>query len=194
MLHFAPRQPEPRDVDVAEVSRRAAGLASHRAERRGIRLDVRADGTLPPVVGDAQELTQAILNLVINAEDAIPEGRAGTVRIEARREGDEAVVEVADDGVGMDPETARQCVDLFFTTKPEGTGLGLAIASQNIRGLGGRLDLEADRRFKTLFKLTLPLEDGRTHAGAPAAAPAALPAVTPAVLSPAAAAMPLERN
>jgi nitrogen-specific signal transduction histidine kinase len=48
-------------------------------------------------------------------------------------------------------------LDPFFTTKPEGTGLGLSIASQNIRGLGGRLELESDGQFKTLFKLTLPL-------------------------------------
>lgn len=157
MLHFAPRQPEPRDVDVADASRRAAGLASHRAERRGIVLDVRAAEPLPPVVGDAQELTQAILNLVINAEDAIPEGQKGTVTIEARRDGDEAVVEVTDDGVGMDPETARQCVDLFFTTKPEGTGLGLAIVQFIVTQHGGTLDIRTEKGRGTTVQIRLPL-------------------------------------
>jgi signal transduction histidine kinase len=157
MLHFAPRQGEPRDVDVAEACRRAADLASHRAERRGIALVVRAQKPLTGVIGDSQELTQAILNLVLNAQDAIPEGRAGTVTIEARREGDEAVVEVTDDGVGMDPETARQCVDLFFTTKPEGTGLGLAIVQFIVTQHGGTLDIRTEKDRGTTVQVRLPL-------------------------------------
>lgn len=156
MLHFAPRQSEPADVDVADACRRAAGLASHRAERRGIRLDVAADRPVRGVIGDSQELTQAILNLLLNAEDAIPEGRAGTVRIEAREEGDEAVVEVTDDGVGMDPETARQCVDLFFTTKPEGTGLGLAIVQFIVTQHGGTLDIRTEKDRGTTVLIRLP--------------------------------------
>jgi signal transduction histidine kinase len=157
MLHFAPRRREPSEVDVADACRRAAGLASHRAERRGIRLEVHADRPVGGVIGDAQELTQAILNLVLNAEDAIPEGRAGTVRLEARREGSEAVVEVSDDGVGMDPETVRQCVDLFFTTKPEGTGLGLAIVQFIVTDHGGTLDIKTEKGRGTTVLLRLPI-------------------------------------
>jgi signal transduction histidine kinase len=157
MLHFAPRRREPSDVDVADVCRRAAGLASHRAERKGIRLEVRADRPVKGVIGDAQELMQAILNLVLNAEDAIPEGRPGAVRVEARREGNEAVVEVTDDGVGMDPETARQCVDLFFTTKPEGTGLGLAIVQFIVTEHGGSLDIRTGRGEGTTVLVRLPI-------------------------------------
>lgn len=157
MLHFAPRRREPSEVDVADACRRAAGLASHRAERRGIRLDVHADRPVGGVIGDAQELTQAILNLVLNAQDAIPEGRAGAVRVEARREGGEAVVEVTDDGVGMDPETARQCVDLFFTTKPEGTGLGLAIVQFIVTEHGGTLDIRTERGRGTTVQIRLPI-------------------------------------
>jgi len=157
MLHFAPRRREPSDVDVADACRRAAGLASHRAERRGIRLDVHADRPVKGVIGDAQELTQAILNLVLNAEDAIPEGRAGTVRVEARQEGNEAVIEVSDDGVGMDPETARRCIDLFFTTKPEGTGLGLAIVQFIVIEHGGSMDIRTERGKGTTVIMRLPI-------------------------------------
>jgi two-component system, NtrC family, sensor kinase len=157
MLHFAPRRREPSDVDVADACRRAVGLAGHRAERRGIRLEVHADRPVHGVIGDAQELTQAILNLVLNAEDAIPEGRAGTVRVEARREGNEAVVEVTDDGVGMDPETARQCVDLFFTTKPEGTGLGLAIVQFIVTEHGGTMDIRTEKGRGTTVLMRLPI-------------------------------------
>jgi signal transduction histidine kinase len=157
MLHFAPRRREPSDVDVADACRRAAGLASHRAERKGIRLDLHAEKPVKGVIGDAQELTQAILNLILNAEDAIPEGREGTVRVEARREGGEAVVEVADDGVGMDPETVRQCVDLFFTTKPEGTGLGLAIVQFIVTEHGGTLDIRTGKGEGTTVIVRLPI-------------------------------------
>ncbi|HEX5138731.1 MAG TPA: ATP-binding protein [Planctomycetota bacterium] len=157
MLHFAPRRREPSDVDVADACRRAAGLASHRAERRGITLEVRADRPVTGVVGDAQELTQAILNLVLNAEDAIPEGQAGTVRLEARREGAEAVVEVTDNGVGMDPVTAGQCVDLFFTTKPEGTGLGLAIVQFIVTEHGGTMDIRTEKGKGTTVLMRLPI-------------------------------------
>jgi signal transduction histidine kinase len=159
MLHFAPRRREPSDVDVADACRRAAGLARHRAERRGIALDVRAERPVTGVIGDSQELTQAILNLVLNAQDAIPEGRQGTVRVEARREGGEAVVEVTDDGVGMDPETARQCVDLFFTTKPEGTGLGLAIVQFIVTEHGGTLDIRTGKDRGTTVLVRLPISE-----------------------------------
>jgi len=157
MLHFAPRRREPSDVDVADACRRAAGLASHRAERRGITLDVQADRPVTGVIGDAQELTQAVLNLVLNAEDAIPEGRPGTVRVDVRREGNEAVIEVSDNGVGMDPETVRQCVNLFFTTKPEGTGLGLAIVQFIVTEHGGSLDIRTEREHGTTVSLRLPI-------------------------------------
>jgi signal transduction histidine kinase len=157
MLNFAPRRREPSVVDVAEVCRRAAGLARHRAERRGITLDVRADAPVDGVIGDHQELTQAVLNLALNAIDAIPEGRPGTVGIAARREGNEAVVDVSDDGVGMDQETARRCVDLFFTTKPEGTGLGLAIVQFIVTEHGGSLDVQTEEGKGTTVSIRLPL-------------------------------------
>lgn len=158
ILHFTPQRREPADVDVADVCRRAVELARHQAERRGIRLEVAASKAVPGVVGDSQELTQAVLNLVLNAVDAIPEDGGGTIRVGVRAEDDEAVLEVADDGCGMDEQTVRQCVDLFFSTKPEGegTGLGLAIVQHIVTDHGGTLDIDSRRGEGTTVRIRLP--------------------------------------
>jgi len=162
ILDFTPRQREPTRVDIAEVCGRAANLALHRAERQGVRIDLQADESVPAVVGDAQELTQAVLNLILNAIDAVPEGQEGVVAARARREGAEAILEVADDGVGMDAETVRRCVDLFFSTKPEGegTGLGLAIVQHIVTDHGGALDIDSAEGRGTTVRIRLPLGTG----------------------------------
>ncbi|MHC4492538.1 MAG: sensor histidine kinase [Planctomycetota bacterium] len=162
ILDFTPRRQGPTGVDIAEVCGRAANLALHRAERQGVRIDLQADDPVPGVVGDAQELTQAVLNLILNAIDAVPEGQEGTVAARARREGAEAILEVADDGVGMDAETVRRCVDLFFSTKPEGegTGLGLAIVQHIVTDHGGALGIDSEKGRGTTVRIRLPIGPG----------------------------------
>ena len=159
VLDFTPRQAAPMEVDCADVCRRAADLARPRADPRGIRLDVAAAEAPRGVVGDPQELTQAVLNLVLNSIDAVPEGRPGRIAIAARREGEMAVLEVADDGAGMDEETRRRCVDMFYTTKPAGKGYGLGLAAvQHIAtDHGGELEIESEPGRGTTVRLRLPL-------------------------------------
>jgi signal transduction histidine kinase len=159
ILHFTPGHSQPRSLDAAEICQRAAALAAHRAEGRAVNIEVRADERAP-VIGDDQELVQAVLNLVLNAVDAIPEGRGGRVQLVARRVGDEVFLEVVDDGIGMDPETARRCVDFFFSTKPEGegTGLGLAIVQHIVTDHGGSLEIESDQGRGTTVRIRLPAE------------------------------------
>jgi signal transduction histidine kinase len=160
ILHFTPRRREPASIDVAEVSRRAVALARHRAEARGVRMDLESDAHVRGVVGDNQELTQALLNLLLNAVDSIPEGRGGKIRVTVRREGAEVILDVADDGVGMAPETVARCVDFFFATKPEGegTGLGLAIVQHIVTDHGGSLDIESEEGAGTTVRVRLPVE------------------------------------
>jgi signal transduction histidine kinase len=167
VLDFTPREGEPRAVDAADVCRRAADLALHRAEPRGVRLEIDAEGTVLGAVGDPQELCHAVLNLVLNAIDAIPEGRGGTVEVRARREAQDVVLEVVDDGVGMDDETLRRCVDLFYSTKEagEGSGLGLSIVQHIVTDHGGALEIDSGRDRGTRVRIRLPVAAEGTAAG-----------------------------
>jgi len=159
VLDFTPRETDPMPVDCAEVCRRAADLALHRAELRGIRLEVKAEGAVRGVVGDPQELIQAVLNLVLNGIDAIPEKAPGTIVLSAWVERGLAILEVADDGTGMDEETRRRCVDMFYTTKPAGKGYGLGLAAvQHIAtDHGGELEIDSEPGKGTRVRLRIPL-------------------------------------
>ncbi len=173
-LSFTPRRVEPRPTDLADVARKALALAQHRIERKGIHVVERfAPAGEAVVFGDPHELMQVALNLLLNAADAVPEGRAGTVTVVASRSEDDVLLEVTDDGVGMTPEQQAHCFDLFFTTKPvgEGTGLGLAVAHNVVTNHGGRIEVESAPGKGATFRVVLPRET--TLGIQPAAAPAA---------------------
>src|SRR5882724_7924951 len=89
----------------------------------GIEIETTFGADVGCVKGDRGQLQQVIVNLALNARDAMPEG--GTLRIETARRDDQAVLRVADDGIGMDPETREQAIEPFFTTKGPGHGTGL---------------------------------------------------------------------
>ena len=119
-------------------------------------LDERAGNVLI----DADQFEQVILNLVINARDAMPEGGELRLRVLAdARDGQEhVVIGVADTGTGMDDETLRRCFEPFFTTKGpfKGTGMGLASARRLIEASGGTIHVESRRGAGTNFEIRLP--------------------------------------
>jgi signal transduction histidine kinase len=117
---------------------------------------VRQLGRLPPAIGKPRQIGQVILNLLVNAAQAIPEH--GTVTVTTRADPDEFLVEVRDTGVGMDPETVRRLFTPFFTTKPvgEGTGLGLAVAHGIVRSHGGRIAVQSSPGVGSVFSVRLP--------------------------------------
>ena len=108
------------------------------------------------VLADRGQLEQVLMNLVLNARDAMPRGGRVTVTIEPV---DRFVrVEVADDGEGMSPETAERAFDPFFTTKPKGrgTGLGLATVYGIVTGSGGHIEIESHLQEGTTITMHLP--------------------------------------
>jgi signal transduction histidine kinase len=119
----------------------------------------RALGEVPPLEGSRRELEQVLLNLLINAGQAIPPGREGVVRVTTRRRGREIEIAVADDGCGMPPDVLERMFDPFFTTKPvgEGTGLGLSISHEIVRRHGGRLRVESEVGRGTAVRIELPV-------------------------------------
>ena len=164
LLTFAKRQPlhfeavdlNARIADIVEMARGSVG-------RMTLQLALAPD--LWPVVTDANELDSAILNLIMNARDAMPDG--GVLRIETsnthdRRDdgqpGDFVRIAFVDDGQGMTPEVLARAWEPFFTTKPagKGTGLGLATVYGFVKQSGGNATLESIAGVGTTVSLTLP--------------------------------------
>ena len=106
---------------------------------------------------DPDRLTQAFLNIVVNATEALREG--GTLDVSSRLspDGDSVIVEVDDDGVGLDDQSASRAFDPFVTTKPGGVGLGLVNAKAAVVGHGGTIALMPRRPTGTRVIVTLPL-------------------------------------
>jgi signal transduction histidine kinase/ligand-binding sensor domain-containing protein len=122
---------------------------------------VKEYGTPPTVLGDETRLGQVFLHLLVNAAQAIPEGRANhnEVRVTTRRdERGHAVIEVSDTGVGIPPEVLPRIFEPFFTTKPvgEGTGLGLSICHTHLQAMGGDIQVRSEPGRGTTFTVTLP--------------------------------------
>jgi signal transduction histidine kinase len=108
-----------------------------------------------PIDGDRDQLTQVLVNLVKNAEEAMPGGGQLAVRTYARD--GHAVLDVADSGPGIKPEDRKRIFEPYFTTKAGGTGLGLAIAARIAQEHGGQLEAGVAPGGGALFSLSLPL-------------------------------------
>ena len=148
-------------------------------QQRGavIRLELDLASELPDVLGVESEMREALINLVFNAVDAMPEGGVLTLRTSCSRPALDAAetarrrvqVEVADTGVGMDEETRRRCLEPFFTTKGErGTGLGLAMVYGTMQRHGAEIDIDSAVGRGTTMRLSFPIP---TVAPTSAAAP-----------------------
>ncbi|BDG01903.1 ATP-binding protein [Anaeromyxobacter oryzae] len=147
-------------VDVATEIEAALGLARNELVHRA-RVSVDVPASLPRVIAGEHDLGQVLVNLLLNAAQAIPEGRAAEneVRIAAGIDGDWVVVEVRDTGAGIAPADLPRIFDPFFTTKPVGcgTGLGLSVCHGIVTGLGGRIHVESLPGQGARFRVSLPI-------------------------------------
>lgn len=145
-------------VDVESVIESSINMAfneiRHRAEL------VRDFERMPPVIANRSQLGQVFLNLLVNAAQAIPEGRAAANRIGVRTRlvGDRVVAEVSDTGPGITDTDLPHIFEGFFTTKPVGggTGLGLSISREIVTALGGTIEVETRVGQGSTFKVSLP--------------------------------------
>ena len=122
---------------------------------------VKQYGSVPRVVANESRLGQVLLNLIVNAVQAIPEGNyeANQIRLSTVREGDVVIIKVGDTGGGMPPEVKRRLFTPFFTTKPVGvgTGLGLAISHRIVTAMGGTITFDSEVGKGTEFRISLPI-------------------------------------
>jgi two-component system NtrC family sensor kinase len=144
-------------INLNSVLDRCLLLVRHQFELVGIELRREFAADLPSQPGDAAQLEQVFLALVMNAVDAMPHGGTLTLRTFVR--GQEAIIEVQDDGVGIPPEILPQLFEPFFTTKERGhgVGLGLAVSRGIVERHGGRIAVQSTVGRGTKFTIRLPL-------------------------------------
>lgn len=128
---------------------------------KGLKVDRRLDASLPHVRISSTRLEQVLLNLIVNAAQAIAStGRLDGVLLitTSKTQAGEVVIELADNGAGMSPETQQRLFEPFFTTKPKdiGTGLGLSVCQGIVVGAGGRIEVRSELGVGTVFKLIFP--------------------------------------
>lgn len=153
---------ERRPVALATIVDETVMLLGEQLRARGIELVVDAARPLPPVLADAGQLEQVLINLLSNARDALVDRPSPQITISTRipeRSPAMAALCVADTGVGIPPETLAHIFDAFFTTKPDGqgTGLGLSISRGIIERHGGHIEVESAPEVGTTFRILLPL-------------------------------------
>ena len=158
------------DLDLGAVVTQVRSLLEPHATKRSVSLAVVVPPRLPAVHGDAGQLKQVLLNIVLNAIDASPESGEVTVRTQPARGADgerQVRLDVVDQGPGISPEHLDLLFTPFFTTKETGTGLGLAVAHQLVAEHGGTLVASATPGGGATFTVTLPAAaPGRTAARA----------------------------
>jgi two-component system, NtrC family, sensor kinase len=165
LLAFARRQSAERaEQDVADLMTRVLSLRSYEFRLNAIEVESGFEPGLPAVLGDSGQLQQALLNLLLNAEQAMRARSVRRIRVGARRvpEADAIELFIADTGHGIPEENLRRIFDPFFTTREvgEGTGLGLSICYGIVRDHGGQISVESRVGQGTTFKVLLP---ARTH-------------------------------
>lgn len=147
--------------DAAAVIEEVAGVLSHEAERRGLKLRAEMRGVHVEVAVSAEALHDIVSNLVVNALEATPSG--GRVSVNAVEESGNLCILVEDEGPGIPSALREKILQPFFTTKSRGTGLGLAIVARRVAEFRGKVDWESPLKdgHGTQFKVTLPIEEAR---------------------------------
>ena len=160
---LAKKIPPRRDrLDINEAIREAIALTQAEMQHNGVRLQSRLAERLPLASADRVQLQQVMINLIINAIEAMG-GVSGGPReltiVSGVDNANDLFVEVQDTGPGLDPEKLDRLFQSFYTTKPDGMGMGLAISRSIIEAHNGRLSAEPNKPRGAIFRLTLPGED-----------------------------------
>jgi two-component system, NtrC family, sensor histidine kinase HydH len=148
----------PQLVDVTKIAEHVCALVRPEAAVHGIDLEWEGAADLPPIVADPDQLTQALLNLVLNAVQAV--GRDGLVMVSAElaAENERMALVVRDTGPGIDPNDEATLFEPFYTTKEDGSGLGLWIVRQIAVAHGGTARVENAPAGGAIFTLELPVQ------------------------------------
>ncbi len=158
LLNYAkPKPPSLGTVRLPELAQRIIAMArqSVKSETLSISLEVRCE--LPEFTGDETLLEQSLLNLILNAQNAMPEGGEIMVRLSYDTEDALIRMEVEDSGHGIPEAIRKKIFHPFFTTRTDGTGLGLATCLKNVQYHGGTIDVQSEPGRGTRFTIAIPL-------------------------------------
>jgi signal transduction histidine kinase len=150
-----PRELHLEEVDLRRLLEDVAGLASPDAEQHGVTIERPLPEESLPIKADVDLMKQALLNVVLNGVQAMPQG--GLLTISARREEDVVIAEIWDRGPGIPREVHDKIFELYFTTKKDGSGIGLAQTYQILQWHYGSVEFESIEGEGTTFRFRLPL-------------------------------------
>ncbi|MFQ5991975.1 MAG: sensor histidine kinase, partial [Nitrospiraceae bacterium] len=147
------------------IAERVLVLTDHAFADKSIKLERQLQSDLPELMVDRHMIEQVLMNLILNAVQAVKAG--GVITIRTRAEGEECLIDVEDTGCGIPPHVLPHIFDPFFTTKGtgEGTGLGLSVSVGIVERHGGRILVESEVGKGTVFTVSLPLARERTPVG-----------------------------
>jgi PAS domain S-box-containing protein len=150
--------PQRRPLDINQVIREVLALAHSELSAAGVGVSTKLAAHVPAVLGDRVQLQQVVLNLIMNAIDAMIEvrDRPRNLLITSATDAEEVLVQIQDSGQGLDPENIHRIFDSFFTTKADGTGMGLSISRSIIEAHGGRLRASPGSPHGAVFQIGLP--------------------------------------
>jgi hypothetical protein len=151
-----PHPPKVRKSDLNTTVEHAVMLGRQQAMAKGIEIALHKDQSLPEVEHDSDQIHQVLLNLLLNAQQAID--TKGKIEVAVERKASTAVIEVKDNGRGISPEHLPNIFRPFYTTKGDGTGLGLSLARRIVEDHHGRIDVTSTVGKGTTFAVVLPLQ------------------------------------
>jgi len=157
------------ESSLAELIQDVLNAARPELEAGKVSLETHLSPSVPAALVDRQLLHQALLNLILNAIEAMHGG--GTLTVDLERRGDNAEIRIRDTGRGIAPEHRARIFQLFFTTRPGGSGIGLASAFRTVQMHDGSIDYDSEIGRGTTFRIDLPLERAGEIAAARASEP-----------------------
>src|SRR3984893_9358069 len=155
---FKKSLPQREPVDVNELIREIALLLQNDIRRNSVTVHLDLSENLPEVAGDRVQLEQVLMNLMLNAIEAMRDANGDLTITSKQTDDGHSLISVSDTGVGIPADKVDQIFDTFFTTKPQGTGMGLAISRSIVESHGGRLWATSTSGRGSTFRFTLPHE------------------------------------